>query len=101
MRKAALIFAVLILLTLIVGFYPNPVEKPEKDGPGPLSVYISPRYAAPETHNPLDYWRTHHKDVVNRGDISKADCQYCHQVERSCNNCHSYAGIGAVEIEIP
>jgi hypothetical protein len=92
MRKLALILAVLILAALIVAFYPTYVEKPLKDGPGPLSVYVAPRYAAPEYHNPLDYWQTHHQDIVNRGDVSESDCLYCHEIQRSCNNCHDYVG---------
>jgi len=96
MRKIALILAVLTLIALVVIYYPAYVEKPVKDGSGPLAVYVSPRYAAPEYHSPLDYWQTHHIDMINRGDLTQADCLYCHEPEKSCNNCHSY--VGAAEI---
>ena len=96
MRKAVLIGALLIMLGLLVGFYPTYVDKPEKDGPGPLSVYLSPDLPAPETHNPLDWWQTHHMDVVDRGDLTRQDCLYCHQPQTSCNNCHGYVGAEAI-----
>ena len=96
MRKYFLLLAILILLVLTVVFWPQPVDKPAKDGPGPLSVYVSPAYAAPEYHSPLDYWTTHHMDRINRGDLTEQDCLYCHQVERSCNNCHDYVGAAKV-----
>jgi len=96
MRKITLILVVLILIALVVFYYPRSVEKPIKDGEGPLAVYIEPRFAAPEYHSPLDYWQTHHMDVVNRGDIAKTDCLYCHEPERSCNNCHGYVGIDKI-----
>ena len=96
MRKIALILAVLTLIALVAFYYPAYVEKPVKDGSGPLAVYVSPRYAAPEYHSPLDYWQTHHIDMINRGDLTQADCLYCHEPEKSCNNCHSY--VGAAEI---
>jgi hypothetical protein len=96
MRKLALILSLLLLLALVVIYYPAYIEEPVKDGPGPLSVYVSARYTAPEYHSPLDYWQTHHMDVLNRGDIAQTDCLYCHDVQRSCNNCHGY--VGAQEI---
>lgn len=96
MRKALLILVAVVLIGLVVAFYPARVEKPEKDGHGPLAVYIAPQYAAPEYHNPLEYWKTHHMDVINRGDLEQSDCLYCHVPERSCNNCHSY--VGAAEV---
>lgn len=92
MRKLILILAALVVLILVVAYYPSFVEKPEKDGPGPLSVWIDPRFAAPEYHSPLDRWQAHHPDMVNRGDLEKKDCQYCHEPARSCNNCHNYVG---------
>ena len=93
MRKAVLIVAVLIILALIVGFYPDYVEKPVKDGTGPMAIWLDASLPAPETHNPLDWWQTHHMDVVNRGDLTRQDCLYCHEPESSCNNCHSYVGV--------
>ncbi len=101
MRKLILIVVVLTLLVLVVVYYPSHVEKPVKDGQGPLAVYIEPRFAAPEYHSPLDYWQTNHMHIVNRGDIEKNDCLYCHEPERSCNNCHNYVGIDEIVQEIP
>jgi hypothetical protein len=96
MRKVALVLAVLIILALVIGFYPTYVEKPVKDGYGPMAIRMDPELPAPETHNPLDWWQTHHMDVVNRGDLTKADCLYCHEPETSYNNCHNYVGIGEI-----
>ena len=96
MRKAALLIAVLIFLVLTIVYYPTYVEKPALDGEGPLVVYIDPRFPAPETHNPLDWWQTHHMDVVNRGDLEREDCLYCHEPQTSCNNCHGYVGVDAI-----
>jgi len=96
MRKLALYLLVLVLITLILVLHPSYVQKPEKDDGGPLSVYIDPRFAAPEYHSPLDYWQTHHWEIVNRGDIAQDDCLYCHEPERSCNNCHGYVGIAEI-----
>ena len=96
MRKAALLIAVLTILILTIVYYPTYVEKPVLDGDGSLAVHIDPRFPAPETHNPLDWWQTHHMDVVNRGDLEKADCLYCHEPEKSCNNCHGYVGVDPI-----
>lgn len=96
MRKIALTLAVLALIALVVIYYPSLVEKPVKDGSGPLAIYIAPSYAAPEYHSPLDYWQTHHTDMVNRGDLTQADCLYCHEPEKSCNTCHSYVGANEI-----
>ncbi len=96
MRKAFLIIAVLIIVLLVVGFYPSWAEKPVKDGSGPLAVRIDARYPAPEYHSPLDWWQTHHMDVVNRGDLARTDCLYCHEPAKSCNNCHGYVGVNPI-----
>ena len=97
MRKLALFIMVIVLAGLVVGFYPHFVEKPVKDGSGPLAVYNSPRYPAPEYHSPLEDWQISHTDIVNRGDIAQDDCLYCHEAERSCNNCHDYVGAQRIE----
>jgi hypothetical protein len=95
-RNLLLILLLILVVLFTVAYYPRPVEKPEKDGPGPLAVYISPRYAAPEYHSPLDYWKRHHTDMMNRGDLAQSDCLYCHEPERSCNHCHSYVGANKI-----
>lgn len=93
MRKAALVIAVLIILTLVVAFYPSYVDRPVKDGLGPMAIRMDPALPAPATHNPLDYWQTHHMDALNAGHLTQQDCLYCHQPETSCNNCHRYVGV--------
>ncbi|NLG74159.1 MAG: hypothetical protein GX495_19220 [Chloroflexi bacterium] len=100
MRKVALLIIAAGILILVVAFYPTYVQKPEKDGTGPLAVRLDPQFTAPEYHSPLDWWQTHHFDAVNRGDFEKADCLYCHVPETSCNNCHGYVGVDPIE-EIP
>jgi hypothetical protein len=96
MRKVALIVGILVILALVVGFYPTYVEKPVKDGSGPMAIRLDPDLPAPATHNPLDYWQTHHMDVVNQGDLTQPDCLYCHEPATSCNNCHSYVGVAQI-----
>ena len=96
MRKLFLIIAVLVTVLLVTGFYPGWVEKPVKDGTGPLALRLDPGVLAPEYHSPLAWWQTHHMDAVNRGDLAQADCLYCHQPETSCNNCHGYVGVNPI-----
>jgi hypothetical protein len=93
MRKIILAAVILIILGLVVGFYPSYIEKPIKDSVGPMAVRIDPQYPAPEYHSPLDWWQTHHMDVVNRGDLAQEDCLRCHEPQTSCNNCHTYVGV--------
>jgi len=97
MRKIALLLAVLTILVMTVFMYPSVVEKPLKDGEGPLAVRMDAKYAAPEYHSPLEWWQRHHFDRVNAGDLPQSDCLYCHDQVTSCNNCHSYVGAAAVE----
>jgi hypothetical protein len=101
MRKAILIISILSLITLIIIYYPRFIEKPLLNGEGSLAVHIDPKFPVPETHNPLDWWQTHHMDVVNRGEIEKTDCLYCHEPEKSCNNCHGYVGVDPILTPTP
>ncbi len=96
MRKVALSLVAVGILLLLVAWYPQTVEKPVKDGAGLLSVYVDPSLPAPEYHSPLETWQTHHMDVVNRGDLTQADCLYCHDPATSCNNCHAYVGANEI-----
>lgn len=96
MRRIVLIAAAIIIVALIVAFYPTYVEKPVKDGEGPMAVYLHPDLPAPETHNPLEWWQTHHMNVVNYGDLTRTDCLYCHDPQTSCNNCHDYVGVSRI-----
>jgi len=87
----ALFLATCVLVgAMLVGCVP---QKPAKDGAGPLAVTIDREFSSPATHSPLGWWQTHHYEVVNSGDIKESDCLYCHQAERSCNNCHGYVGV--------
>ncbi len=97
MRNIVL-FAILLLLALIVLALVQPewVTRPVKDGAGPLAVKIDSRLAAPEYHSPVEWWKTHHMDSVNNGDFAEGDCLHCHDVAKSCNNCHSYVGVRAI-----
>lgn len=96
MRKTILLIAVVILLVSIIALYPTWVETPVMNGIGPMAVHVSAQYAAPEYHSPLDYYRTHHMDLLNRGDLTQADCLHCHEPERSCNNCHRFVGVDLI-----
>jgi hypothetical protein len=96
MRKVALSLLAIGILFILVAWYPQHVEKPVKDGEGPLSVYLDPSLPAPEYHSPLDWWQTHHMDIVNRGDLLQSDCLQCHDPQTSCNNCHNYVGANEI-----
>ncbi len=92
-------FLILMLLCitgimLVAGCVP---EKPVKDGKGELAVTIDREFTTPATHSPLEWWQTHHPTVINSGDIKEQDCLYCHQVDRSCNNCHGYVGVRKIK----
>lgn len=102
MRKLVLLFACILALVLAVVYYPRFVEKPVKDGTGPLAVYLDPQLPAPEYHSPLEWWQTHHFEAVDlatdvkRDGLEQSDCLYCHQPETSCNNCHGYVGANPI-----
>jgi hypothetical protein len=96
MRKVALSLVAVGILFLLAAWYPQYVEKPVKDGPGLLTVYIDPSLPVPEYHSPIESWRTQHMDILNRGDLLQSDCLQCHDPATSCNNCHSY--VGAAEV---
>jgi hypothetical protein len=96
-RKWAWLALFLVVLLVVVSGWPRYVDKPAKDGPGPLAIHLDARLVAPETHNPLDWWRTHHMDVVNAGDFDRQDCLRCHDPVTSCNNCHTYVGVAEIQ----
>jgi hypothetical protein len=96
MRKAILVVAILVIVALIVGFYPSYIDKPDINGVGPMAIRLDPAVPAPSTHSPLDYWQTHHMNVVNQGDLVQEDCLYCHDPQTSCNNCHTYVGVDQI-----
>ncbi len=101
--RNVLVFFVLLLITfaLLAFVQPQRVPEPAKDGPGPLAVKIDSRLVAPEYHSPLDWWRTHHMDMVNAGDFVEADCLQCHDPITSCNNCHHYVGVRTIATPAP
>ncbi|MEW5959663.1 MAG: hypothetical protein AB1801_18210 [Chloroflexota bacterium] len=96
MRKAIVVIAILGIIGLIVGFYPTYVDKPVLNEPGPMGIYMDPALPAPVTHSPIDYWQSHHPDVVNQGHLTQEDCLYCHVPATSCNNCHNYVGVAEI-----
>ena len=75
------------------------VEKPEKDGPGPLSITIERTREAPDYHNPLDWWTANHPHGINDGVFSQRECMLCHAPDDSCNNCHEYVGVSLVRAD--
>jgi len=83
--------ACMLLVTVLVASCVP--EKPALNGLGPLAVTVDRQFTAPATHSPLDWWQTHHFQVVNSGDFKEKDCLYCHRAETSCNNCHGYVGV--------
>ncbi len=101
--RNVLIFIILLLIAfaLLAFVQPRWVPRPEMDGAGPLAVKIDARLAAPEYHSPLEWWKTHHMDVVNSGDLREADCLQCHDPVTSCNNCHGYVGVRAIVTPSP
>lgn len=101
MRKLALILMTFGIIVLVIVLYPDVVEKPDLNADGPMAIRIDPAFAAPEYHAPLEWWKTHHMDIVNLGDITEQDCQYCHEPETSCNNCHNYVGANTIEPALP
>lgn len=96
MKRVVLGLVGLTSLALVLGFYPTAVDKPVKDGSGPMAIRIDPSRQAPQTHSPLEGWQTAHPDVLARGDQAQADCLTCHDPAISCNRCHAH--VGALEV---
>ena len=92
--KIAFLAASLLLLMSVAGCK---VEKPEMKGKGPLALKLPAGVLSPEYHQPVEYWKQHHMDILKRGDYSKQECMLCHDVNTSCNNCHDYVGVTRVE----
>jgi hypothetical protein len=72
------------------------VEKPVKDGSGPLAVTIERTREAPDYHNPLDWWTANHPHGISDGVFSERECMLCHVPDDSCNKCHEYVGVKLV-----
>ncbi|MBI5304572.1 MAG: hypothetical protein HY868_20730 [Chloroflexi bacterium] len=95
MKKIFLLcFILAVIIFPLAGCVP---EKPAKDGKGELAVTISREFTAPVTHSPLEWWQARHFQVIDSGDMQEKDCLYCHQTERSCNNCHGYVGVRKIK----
>jgi len=72
-------------------------EMPSQDASGELRLELDLELEPPVTHVPLEYWRTHHREAVNRGEFPEDECQKCHDPDNYCNNCHSYVGVTLIE----
>jgi hypothetical protein len=90
---------VLAVLVLILSACDLGVQKPLKDGTGPLAVTISRTREAPDYHNPLDWWTANHPQAISDGTFSKRECMLCHVPEQSCNKCHEYVGAELVSAD--
>ena len=91
------LWLILILAIVTTALSACVPEKPVKDGRGELAVTIDREFTAPVTHSPLEWWQTRHFQVIDSGDMAEKDCLYCHQAERSCNNCHGYVGVRKIK----
>jgi hypothetical protein len=86
-----------LLVLAFAGCGNERVAKPELKGHGPLALKLPAGVLSPEYHQPVDYWKQHHMDILKRGDYNKQECTLCHDVNTSCNNCHEYVGVVKVE----
>jgi len=91
MRTFFAIMTALLLMVFMAGC--NKVDKPELKGKGPLAVKLPAGILSPEYHQPVEYWKSHHMDILKRGDYSRQECMLCHDANTSCNNCHDYVGV--------
>jgi hypothetical protein len=88
----AVVGVVLLLTACDLG-----VEKPEKDGTGPLAITIERTREAPDYHNPLDWWTANHPHFISEDVFSQRECMLCHVPDDSCNQCHEYVGVKEVK----
>jgi hypothetical protein len=102
MRNVRILVLLFVLAFAILAFIqPRWETPPAKDGAGPLAVHLDSRLVAPEYHSPIEAWRTHHMDMVNSGDFNQSQCLRCHDVSKSCNNCHNYVGVPPIAAPSP
>jgi hypothetical protein len=92
----AVVVVSLLLMVMLAGCNER-VAKPELKGEGPLALKLPSGVLSPEYHQPVEYWKQHHMDLIKRGDFNKQECTLCHDVHTSCNNCHEYVGVVKVE----
>ena len=89
--------AMILICTLgLVGC--QQVQKPELKGEGPLAITVERGTSVPESHAPLERWRTLHMEALNQGDFSQRECVLCHNPKTGCNQCHRY--VAAKEISV-
>jgi len=92
-------FLIAMFLILAPGIFScQQVQKPELKGEGPLAITVDRGASVPESHSPLERWRTLHVEALNRGDFSQRECVLCHNPKTGCNQCHRY--VGAKEISV-
>lgn len=88
---------IFFLFLVMAGCGSERVEKPQLNGRGPLAIVLEGNGSAPNYHNPMEWWKRNHMEAIRLGDYSQRECMLCHQVETSCNNCHRYVGVQAME----
>ena len=99
MNTRILDYLIAIILAGILGLVGcQKVQKPELKGEGPLAVTVERGTSVPESHAPLERWRTLHVEALNQGDFSQRECVLCHNPKTGCNQCHRY--VGAKEISV-
>jgi hypothetical protein len=92
-------YLIAIVLTGALGLVGcQQVQKPELKGEGPLAITVERGTSVPESHGPLERWRTLHVEALNQGDFSQRECVLCHNPKTGCNQCHRY--VGAKEISV-
>jgi hypothetical protein len=64
-------------LALVLSGCDMGVEKPVKDGTGPLAITIARTREAPDYHNPLDWWTANHPHGISDGVFSQRECMLC------------------------
>ena len=93
-----LVTLVVVAVVLLLTACDLGVEKPVKDGPGPLGITIERTREAPDYHSPLDWWTANHPHGISDGVFSQRECMLCHAPEDSCNKCHEYVGVKEVAL---
>ncbi len=99
--KVLPVLAVLVVaaLALFLAACDMGVEKPVKDGDGPLAITIARTREAPDYHNPLEWWTANHPHFIAEDVFSQRECMLCHVPDDSCNNCHEYVGAKLVRAD--
>jgi hypothetical protein len=88
-----------VALVLLLSGCDLDVEKPEKDGSGPLAITIERIREAPDYHSPLDWWTANHPHGISDEVFSQRECMLCHAPDDSCNKCHRYVGVKLVRAQ--